>query len=174
MSTSVMENSSTNGETSTRESLRNNLLKKWTYLKLADQAMGMDRTNRQARLVERLVRKAQDGTIGTPEQGAGPSGVEGGEDMVRVGDENHYHYPPAPPAPPPTVATPPASGGLASFAAKAALVTAIAAGSGLGGAGLAAWMLSRPDSEKPATVESPSDVDNEYSLSISSGGEDDK
>lgn len=69
------------------------LKRNWANVMLAQEAAGLDRAQRQAALVQRLVRKSQNGTLGTPTVEA--EDAEGDEMGVRIGDENHFYPPPA-------------------------------------------------------------------------------
>ena len=60
---------------------------------IADQAAAIERINREGSLVQRLVKKTQDGTLGKASSEPMDTGLE--EEMaVTVGDTiNHHHYP---------------------------------------------------------------------------------
>ena len=73
-------------------SLRENLMRKWAGLKLADYGLQLEKDGRRQQIVERLIRKTQDGTLGRPTNEPWPD-----EEMaVSVGDttNHHYHTPP--------------------------------------------------------------------------------
>lgn len=103
------------------------LLEKSIGILHAERLMGAKAIDRRGRLVERLVRKTQDGTLG--EATADDSGAE---DVIQVGD-NHYTVLPAETQP-----TQPASGSAAKTLATA--LAALLAGGG--GVGATMWALS--------------------------------
>jgi len=121
------------------------LKKNWANTRLAHEGLALERMQRQGALVERLVRKTQDGTLG---QSTDEPEDEVDEMGVAIGNEIHYHYGPSEsPAPSPQAPTP-------SKLATAAKLAAIMAGCGsvpLAGVGLHS-LLSGPD-EPPAVQE---------------------
>jgi hypothetical protein len=71
-------------------------------LRNANEAVALQDMMNNRRLISRLVRKHQDGTLGkpTPEVDAAVDAAEA--DMgIRIGDEVHNHYPSPPPQPKP-------------------------------------------------------------------------
>lgn len=108
-------------------------------IRQAERLMGAQGSDRRGRLVERLVRKTQDGTLGTA-----TAEDPGGEEVIQVGD-NHYTVLPAEP--------PAASSGLGkTLAATAAAL--LVGGSGVGGA---MWALqpTTPVADPPAAIAAP-------------------
>lgn len=68
-------------------------MKRWWDCKIADHALSIEKDGRQRQIVERLIKKTQDGTLGTPTDDPFPS-----EPMaVTVGDKFEYNIPPAQP-----------------------------------------------------------------------------
>lgn len=117
-------------------------------IRQATMASGLARLGKMSALNRRLVRKMQDGTLG--EQTAEPEDEE--TDNVHVGDVTIYQ-PPAPPA---------KSAGVLPTAA-------LAAASLLGGAGLAAAVLTlfRPPAAPVApTAQAATDTDTRYQLRL--------
>lgn len=103
-------------------------------IRQAERLMSAAGCNRRGRLVERLVRKQQDGTLG--QSGTEPPEAE---EMIQVGD-NHYTLPAA-----------------AGASGQSGLGSALAVGLGLlaasgAGAGGAWWMLGDRPTESPAAV----------------------
>lgn len=130
--------------------------------------MNLQRLNRQGRLNRRLVRKQQDGTIGTETQE--PEDTE--DDYIQFGN-NTYNLGGSPDAgqisPPVRAAStsPPAPSSPANTSSPAAasnplwpLVLATALGAGGLGVGLTSW-LTRPATQ-PAAVSA--DTDTQYQL----------
>lgn len=126
-------------------------------IRQAERLMGAQGLDRRGRLVERLVRKTQDGTLGTA-TGDDP----GGEDVIQVGD-NHYTVLPAEPH----------TGTSSSSLAGKMLATAAAALlAGGGGVGAAMWALSGPETTDPPAAVAPQtpgpnvDTDTKYRLRL--------
>ena len=120
----------------------------WGNVMLAHEAASLDRLQKQAALVNRLVRKTQNGTLGRPTVEA--EDAEGDEMGVRIGDETHFY------AAPPNHA--PRAIGWA-LAAATALLT--------GGAGLVTgWLLHEDLSSQsvPAPVEAADRLEYDFRL----------
>lgn len=117
-------------------------------MRLANDASMMEKDLRQRQLVERLVKKTQDGTIGTPTSEL----VDGelGEMAVSVGNEVH-NYPA------------PKSGGLAKTIAAVGLA---AAGLGTGAAVPIAAMQWMKNDSPQTTIKAIGDGDTRYGLRI--------
>jgi hypothetical protein len=130
----------------------------WFGIKLGHQAAALDGIAKQGRLVRRLVRKTQDGTLG--QATSEPEDLPEDDDMgVRVGDEINYHLHQPQSAP--------ASGGLAS-AARTALLVGLGAAAGAGP--LVAWNALRPAATPPTPAAVQPGIDPlRYGFSISSG-----
>lgn len=132
---------------------REKVKRNWINMRLGHEAMMMDKLQKQGALVERLVRKAQDGSLGTSTDEPEEADSMG----VMVGNEIHNHY-----GPEPTEASPSVSPGadtdvgLAEVPAwkKAAALAAIVAGMG-GTAGLASYLTSRGQDTPPAVTQPP-------------------
>lgn len=123
----------------------------WYKTKVADYALQIDKDDRRQRILERLAKKTQDGTLG--EATAEPS--DAGDDMgVAVGNEIHHHHQQPKAEPASTVAKTLATAGLA------------AAGLGAGiSAPILAYNLTRPD--KPAQADTAFvDTDTQYGLRV--------
>lgn len=107
-----------------------------------EKAVDIDRLYRQSRYVQRLVRKTQDGTIGTAEDN------EMSEDdaSFNVGDQvhNHYHGPPQ------------QSSALKKLAPAIALGSALALG---GGAGVAIPLIASWMSQQKVEAPTMEDTD---------------
>lgn len=117
----------------------------WADTRLAHEAVALESLQRKDTLVQRLVRKTQNGTLG--KETVEP---EDAEDMgVAVGNQTHNHYYAAdsPPKPPTGVLT------------KAAIGAALLA-SGAGAALTGAWALGAFDS--PPAVEVEVDAEPQY------------
>jgi hypothetical protein len=107
-------------------------------LMLAQRAAGLDQTRQEARLVRRLVRKTQDGTLGRPTSEP-EDGAEAEEDDVgvRIGDEIHYH------------ASPAAAGQSGAIRPAMKIAAVIAGLLGSAGLGLGLGALGRPAEPSP-------------------------
>ena len=133
-------------------------------LKLADFGVQIDKDMRRQAMVERLIKKTQDGTL--DQETNEPMDKKLEDEMgVRIGDEIHYHNETTPP-PTKNEARPPNPPTAPSLAKKAA---AIGLATALGGAGLAApiaaWNLTRqPD--QTTVIEGGNDTDTRYGLRI--------
>jgi hypothetical protein len=137
--------------------LRENVLKKWAYLKLGERGFQLAKDQSRQSLVERLVKKSQDGTIGQKD-GDNPSGPMSDEDMaVSVGDqfETHHHYPPP--------QQPAKEKDDGSALSKWALAAGLLA-TGLGGGALAMSMLK---GDNPPAVSD--DTNTKYGLKLYEG-----
>jgi hypothetical protein len=117
---------------------------------MAYDGMVLDGINRRGRLVERLVKKTQDGTIGQP----GPDKPQEADMGVRVGsdDVTHNHYEVAAPAAPdsrraPPEGTEPIEGFKWESAVKPLIALATAAGLGFGAANLINSLSSKDSPE---------------------------
>jgi len=146
----------------TEETWREKVAKNWINTRLAHEGMMLDKIQRQGALVRRLIRKTQNGTLGTatdePEDA-----VEADDVGVMIGNEIHNHYgqQPTPSAPSASVSS--GAGTEARPATvetaetplwkKAAALAAVMAGTG-GAAGLASYLTTQP-AEKPPAVEIP-------------------
>jgi len=123
---------------------------------LAHDAVQIDKDMRRQAVVERLIKKTQDGTL--MQQTDEPMDKQIEEEMaVRIGDESHIHYHNEQKEP---QQVPQASSGLGK-----ALATAGLAAIGVGGAAslpILAWNLSRQDQQ--AVVDT--DTDTQYGLRI--------
>jgi len=143
-------------------------------LRQAALAMAMTKKSQQDRLVRRLVRKTQNGTLG--KDTTEPEDEE--DDTVHIGDigdiniygqlpENDVTSPAAAPTAPAATSQPVASTVPSAAAAKNGWnwkhITAIAALAGLGGAGLGAlpWLMS-DDTSQPAFTDT--DTWSEYDV----------
>ena len=137
---------------------------------LAHDGVQVEKDMRRHAVVERLIKKTQDGTL---QQATGePMDKQLDEEMaVRIGDESHIHYHNAPTnetnttTPPPSQEKDQSKGSLAKTAATIGLAAA------LGGAGLAApiaaYNLTKPSSPSVTVVEDPTvDTDTKYGLKI--------
>jgi hypothetical protein len=72
------------------QSQREAIAQNYYQLRLGYEGMMIENLQRQAKIVERLALKTQDGTVG---QASEPANLETGEDMgVSVGNTIHYHY----------------------------------------------------------------------------------
>ncbi len=118
------------------------LTKNWVNTRLAHEAVAIDRTQQQANLVQRLVRKTQNGTLG--EETVEPEDIEGMG--VAVGNETHNHYYPA----------------AAGLLPKVVLISALIA-SGVVAGVFGAWMMRQPATP---VVESPSDEHPQYDVGL--------
>jgi len=120
-------------------------MRQWAGLKYADYGLQIEKDSRRQDLVERLIRKTQDGTLGQP---TGEPLL--GDDMgVTVGDtiSNHYHQ---------------ESRGI-GLAGKIALsVALLAAGAG---AGAVIPALLADKAETPPTIET-TDTDTRYGIRL--------
>ena len=136
-------------------SLRENLIKKWGRLKLGDYALQVEKDGRRQQIVERLIRKTQDGTLGKPTTEADDNAAWPESDMaINLGDTttNVYHQPPQ------------ASDGNRGRAfGKAALLVGLLA-AGLGGGALAATLLG--GKETPARAVTDTDTNTQYGLRL--------
>lgn len=97
------------------------LAKHWWGRKIADEALQVEKDQQRQQMLQRLMKKQQDGTVGEATDDPGP------EDMaVSVGDQYHWH--------PPT-----AGSGLGK------LLGGLALGASLVGGPLATYLLTRPE-----------------------------
>jgi len=152
-------------------------------VRIAHDAMCMDLIGCQAKIVERLALKQQDGTVGQP---GDPEGWEA-EPMIHVGDIHQYQTQPAPqPVPQPassvsvagssTEAAPAPAAPASPSPTKplwkhAAAVAALVAGIG-GSAGLASYLtsiLNKP-AQQQTQAESPSPPGYGVEVEKASGG----
>jgi hypothetical protein len=115
----------------------------WMETRLAHEAMTLEKLQRQSGLVDRLVRKTQDGTLGKP-TGEPQEFAEAATMGVMIGNEIHHHYEPGAPS---KTATGPAAD--TPLWKKAAALAAIMAATGGGGAALSTYLM-QPDEEPPA------------------------
>lgn len=121
-------------------------------MKLAHDAVQISKDVSRQKIVERLIKKTQDGTCG---QKTDEPMDDGEGDAVNVGNQYTITIPPEPP-PPPVPPSPP------SFAKTAGAAAALVAALGLGAAApIAAWNLS-----KPKQVESAEDTNTKYQVRI--------
>jgi hypothetical protein len=122
------------------------LADKAVRLRLLERLQTGSKFNRQAKIVERLVRKQQDGTLGKPEANAAAEQDE----VITVGDQIQYHY---------HGSAKEQSAKKSSGLAKAAILAAgIATGGiGLGAAPIVIDMLTKPaastDTDTDTTVD---------------------
>lgn len=152
--------SSETPQTITPPDLRENVLKKLAYIKLGERGYQMVKDQGRQRLVERLVKKTQDGTLGKVTEEDKLSNATDGEDMsFKLGDsfETHHHYTQQQQQP---AATSNGNSSLAKWALAAGLLA-----SGLGGGALAASLLKSPPSSPPASADS----DTRYGLKVYEG-----
>ena len=111
--------------------------------------MVVDGLDRRGRIVERLVKKTQDGTIGQP----GPDEPQEADMGIRVGDDTiHNHYELAAPVAPdgrraPPEGTEPIEGFKWEYVLKPLLPLAAAFGLGFGGAALIDSLSSKDSPE---------------------------
>ncbi len=129
-------------------------LKKWQDMRLAERAVQMLHSANARKIVNRLILKTQNGTLGESDPEADKFL---GENMqVRVGNEIHNYPEPVAPSP---------ASGAVSLAKKATLVAALLAAGGGAGAGIPwiAGAFDKPDA--PATL----DTDTRYELRIGGG-----
>ena len=127
-------------------SWKEKIVRGWMGTRLAHEALQVQKDARRQTIVERLIRKTQDGTLGQKDAHAEvePMGVH-------VGDITNHHYPPA---------ARQQTGTLAKLAVVAALV---AGGAGLGAGG--PWLLDALQ-PPPADVTQPSDQDTLFDLRL--------
>jgi hypothetical protein len=157
-------------ETTPTPTLRENLIKKAAYLKLGERAYQLEKDQGRQRLVERLVRKTQDGTLGKATDDKEPDIAK--DDMsVQVGDtENvthHHHYAPPEPAqqePAKPEPTKDSTSAMGKWALAGGLLAA-----GLGGGALATAMMRGNDTTPPAV--SLDDSNTRYGLKLYQNGE---
>jgi hypothetical protein len=131
--------------------------------KLADNGLQIEKDGRRQAVLERLIRKTQDGTLGTSTNEPMDKALE--EDMsVSVGNETYIHHEAPPPAPVPQESK---LSGIAKVVAASGLAAA-----GLGSAAaipIAAWNLARP-AQTTVVQEAPdfedTDTDTKYNLRI--------
>lgn len=116
-------------------------------LRLADEGSQVERMNKQASLVRRLVRKLQDGTLGT--KTAEP---EDDEMSVSVGNETNE-----------TVNITHQGGGLLPKLLTGAALLVGGAGAGIG----LALFVSRPTAQEPHSHSKPIDTDTRTGLDVS-------
>ena len=137
------------------------LARDWYRVKLADQALQVDKDMRRQAIIERLIKKTQEGTLQTPT--AEPMDNQFDEPMaVRIGDESHIHYhneksvtEAAPKDKPSSIGKTLAGIGLA------------AAGLGTGAAlPIAAYQLLRPDTNVIVPPSVDTDTDTRYKLRV--------
>jgi len=134
------------------DSWTDRLVKQSIGIRQAERLLGASGAHRRGRLVERLVRKQQDGTLGQP---GGPDASEADE-MIQVGD-NHYTALPA--------AAGGGTGGLGTALALGAGLLA-ASGAGVGGA---MWLLADRVTEPTPSVAPANpgpDTDTRYRLRL--------
>ncbi len=135
-------------------------MRRWFEMRLANEAAMILHGANGRKLLHRLAKKTQDGTLGKTD----PSVDQqlGSEDMqIRIGDEVHNHYQQEPPQ----VASQPTP---ASGIKRAAMIAALVAGGG--GIGAAVPMVL--DAMKPATppaAVTPTDENTQYELHIGGG-----
>lgn len=149
------------------EAYRRQMWRRIAGVRMLNTLMDMDRLQEQARLVRRLVRKTQDGTLGKPDSDADQSEAE---DMgaYQVGDNIHYHYPASPEqSSPPPQATPPQPA-VPSWL-KSALLVAAAAAAGAGVPALWRQMQDQPNTTVvvPPGVDTDTDTDTQYEIGLS-------
>jgi len=140
------------------------LKRNWANTRLAQEAVMLDQMQKQNGLVRRLVRKTQDGSLGTRTEEPEDAEAAGEAEMgVMVGNEIHYHYPsPATPeAVPEAAAKPAASSGLSKLATAGVLAAAIGGGGGLGA--LVAQLVRPADTAAPTAAV---DADTQYDLRL--------
>ncbi|MFH1184690.1 MAG: hypothetical protein V1755_06580 [Chloroflexota bacterium] len=124
---------------------RGELKQNWANVRLAHEAMMLDKLQHDGRLIRRLARKTQDGTLG--QATAEPEDAEGDEMGVSIGNTIYYGQPnpvpttspPPPVTPAPAPVTEPAGPSAATPLWKKALATAALVGAGAtGGVGIPA------------------------------------
>ncbi len=122
---------------------RDRLLSDSVKIRQAERVGMIQKLARQSRLVRRLVRKTQDGTLGqpTPE-------TDGADDMIQVGD-NHYH---------------PALAGTGALKTAALLAGLLAGGGGIGSA--VTWYSLQPRFDAVASPPPTADADTRYELRL--------
>lgn len=156
-----METKQTNSQEPT--TWKERVADQWWKLKLADFGVQIDKDMRRHAMVERLVKKTQDGTL--QQVTAEPMDKTLDEQMgVRIGDEIHYHN---------TQATKPVKSEQqtqgSSLGKTLAAAGLAAAGLGAGVAlPIAAWNMTRPDTQV-VVEQNPgidTDTDTQYGLKI--------
>ena len=134
---------------------RDKLLKGWWGKKLADESLQVEAGRRRNLIVERLIKKTQDGTLGKLANDPWPE-----ESDMRVASDDttiHYHLP-AEPAPPL-----PARSGIGTLAKVGLGGALLAGGVGLGAVIPLAWShLTRP----AATAGGDTNTDTAYIVDI--------
>jgi hypothetical protein len=147
--------------------LRENLIKKLAHIKLGERAYQLEKDHGRQRLVERLIRKTQDGTLGQATGNEEPDIAK--DDMsVLVGDTKnitHHHYPP--PAPSVPVQPEPAKDSVSTMGKWALAGWLLAAV--LGGGTLAAFMM-RGNSTTQSPAASSDDSNAKYGLKLYKNG----
>jgi len=128
-------------------------------MRLAWECQQVEKDQRRQAIVERLMRKTQDGTLGRPE----PQPEEIEPMGVHIGDANvsHYH-----PAPTPTVEAPKPVAELAAAAGSTWLKRGLLAAALLGSGGLGAagtWLGTRARPAGPEWL----DTNTQYELRLS-------
>ena len=133
--------------------------RQWMQTRLAWECQQVEKDQRRQAIVERLMRKTQDGTLGRPE----PQPEEIEPMGVHIGDANvsHYH-----PAPTPTVEAPKPVAELAAAAGSTWLKRGLLAAALLGSGGLGAagtWLGTRARPAGPEWL----DTNTQYELRLS-------
>ena len=80
-------------KTSPPRDWRERLGQQWWSVKMMERLQGLDMGDRRNKIVTRLVRKTQNGTLGQPTDEPEDEDVS----SYKVGDEIHNHYSPPPP-----------------------------------------------------------------------------
>ena len=109
-------------------------------MKLAHDGVQIEKDLRRDRSIHRLVKKTQDGTLGTPTE----ESKDEAEDVVNVGNEIHYHYqkPDEPAAP--QQKSPMIMPQQEKRSAALPLIAGLALGTLIPAAGWVGYMLAKP------------------------------